>query len=181
MYLDVNNETGSIKLNFPGKEPDELEESCTLDLAERDGITLEEVGRHMNLTRERIRQLEALALMNARKTVQSDYYREDMPDDIDMGLDMRSTQENKPKKIDQPRKPKPKIKKPKPKPSPLPQEQIQPIAAQNMIVEPVPQNTTKIVADHDIGDSSKPAMKISDKSSFDFEDDLVFTFNDDPF
>jgi hypothetical protein len=62
LYLDVNPETGSIKLNFPDKEVWELEETCALDVAERGGITLEEVGEILNLTRERIRQLEVTAL-----------------------------------------------------------------------------------------------------------------------
>lgn len=62
LYLDVNPETGSIKLNFPDKEVWELEQTCALDVAERGGVTLEEVGDILNLTRERIRQLEATAL-----------------------------------------------------------------------------------------------------------------------
>ena len=62
LYLDVNPETGSIKLNFPDQEVWELEETCALDVAERGGITLEEVGEILNLTRERIRQLEVTAL-----------------------------------------------------------------------------------------------------------------------
>ena len=43
LYLDVNPETGSIKMNFPDLEPWELEETCALDIAERGGVTLEEV------------------------------------------------------------------------------------------------------------------------------------------
>lgn len=62
LYLDVNPETGSIKLNFPDVEVWELEETCALDIAERGGVTLEEVGEIMNLTRERIRQLEMSGL-----------------------------------------------------------------------------------------------------------------------
>ncbi len=62
LYLDVNPETGSVKLNFPDKEPWELEETCALDVADRGGITLEEVGAIMNLTRERIRQVEVRGL-----------------------------------------------------------------------------------------------------------------------
>lgn len=62
LYLDVNPETGSVKVNFPGKEVWELTETCALDVAERGGITLEEVGEILNLTRERIRQLEVSAL-----------------------------------------------------------------------------------------------------------------------
>ncbi len=62
LYLDINEETGSIKFNFPDKEIWELEETCALDVADRGGITLEEVGAIMNLTRERIRQLELSGL-----------------------------------------------------------------------------------------------------------------------
>jgi hypothetical protein len=67
LYLDVNPETGSIKLNFPDKEIWELEYTCALDVAEKGGITLEEVGDIMNLTRERIRQVETRGLMKLRE------------------------------------------------------------------------------------------------------------------
>lgn len=66
LYLDVNPETGSIKINFPDLEPWELEQTCALDVAERGGITLEEVGEIMNLTRERIRQVEVRGLRKIR-------------------------------------------------------------------------------------------------------------------
>jgi hypothetical protein len=66
LYLDVNPATGSIKVNFPDLDPWELEDSCALDVADRGGITLEEVGLVMNLTRERIRQLETRALLKLR-------------------------------------------------------------------------------------------------------------------
>jgi hypothetical protein len=62
LYLDVSARTGAIKLNFPDLEPDELAESCALDVADRQGTTLEGVGEIMNLTRERIRQVEVKAL-----------------------------------------------------------------------------------------------------------------------
>ena len=62
LYLDINPSTGSIKLNFPEREVWELTETCALDIADRGGITLEEVGEVMNLTRERIRQLETRGL-----------------------------------------------------------------------------------------------------------------------
>jgi hypothetical protein len=66
LYLDVNPGTGSIKLNFPDREVWELEETCALDVADRGGITLEEVGTIMNLTRERIRQVETRGLIKLR-------------------------------------------------------------------------------------------------------------------
>ena len=62
LYLDVNERTGSIKVNFPDLEVWDLPETCALDIADRGGITLEEVGEIMNLTRERIRQLETRGL-----------------------------------------------------------------------------------------------------------------------
>ncbi len=62
LYLDVNPETGSIKFNFPDMDVWELPISCALDIADRGGITLEEVGGIMNLTRERIRQVEVRGL-----------------------------------------------------------------------------------------------------------------------
>jgi hypothetical protein len=66
LYVDVNPRTGSVKLNFPDKELWELTETCALDVADRAGITLEEVGVIMNLTRERVRQLEMRGLSKLR-------------------------------------------------------------------------------------------------------------------
>jgi hypothetical protein len=66
LYLDVNPETGSIKINFPDLEPWEMSETCSLDVADRGGITLEEVGEIMNLTRERIRQVEVRGLLKLK-------------------------------------------------------------------------------------------------------------------
>lgn len=62
LYLDVSPRSGAYKLNFPSLEVWELPESCALDVADRGGTTLEEVGEILNLTRERIRQLETKGL-----------------------------------------------------------------------------------------------------------------------
>lgn len=70
LYLDINPETGSVKLNFPGREVWELEHTCALDVAEQGGITLEEVGDILNLTRERIRQLESSGLKKIREAAE---------------------------------------------------------------------------------------------------------------
>jgi hypothetical protein len=66
LYLDVNPESGAIKLNFPHLEVWEMAETCSLDVADRGGITLEEVGAILNLTRERIRQVEVRGLYKIR-------------------------------------------------------------------------------------------------------------------
>lgn len=62
LYIDVHPVRGSIKLNFPDLEVWEMNETCALDVADRGGITLEEVGEIMNLTRERVRQVETAGL-----------------------------------------------------------------------------------------------------------------------
>lgn len=59
-YLDVS-EIGSIKLNFPELDVADLTESCALDVADRGAITLEATAQTMNLTRERVRQIEVKA------------------------------------------------------------------------------------------------------------------------
>ena len=62
LFLDVSARTGAIKLNFPDLEVWDMNETCALDVADRGGTTLEEVGAIMNLTRERIRQVEVKGL-----------------------------------------------------------------------------------------------------------------------
>jgi len=60
-YLDVSH-AGSIQFNQPGKALEDCESTCALDVADRGGVTLEEVGAVMSVTRERVRQLETRAL-----------------------------------------------------------------------------------------------------------------------
>lgn len=67
LFLDVDPETGSIKFNFPEIQPEDLEHSCVLDAADMGGHTLEAVGEKMNLTRERVRQVEVAALLKLRE------------------------------------------------------------------------------------------------------------------
>lgn len=43
-----------------------LEETCVLDVAEENGATLERIGQASGLTRERIRQIEYLALIKVK-------------------------------------------------------------------------------------------------------------------
>lgn len=61
-YLHVNGL--NVKLTWPDLEPDEVdpEKSCALDVADRGGASLYDVGEIMRLTRERARQIEGDAV-----------------------------------------------------------------------------------------------------------------------
>lgn len=77
LYLDVT-ELGQIRINFPTMEPWEIPHSCSADLEEQDGLTLEEVGIAINLTRERVRQmLEAIVKKAKRRARQLGIEMED--------------------------------------------------------------------------------------------------------
>jgi Sigma-70, region 4 len=61
LFVDVT-KSGSVSLPWRDQGVGELEETCSLDVAERGGMTLEDVGKLMNVTRERTRQLEESTL-----------------------------------------------------------------------------------------------------------------------
>lgn len=65
LALDVT-DAGSVKYNFPDKAVDEMPATCALDVADAGGATLEAVAAIMNITRERVRQLEVAALASFR-------------------------------------------------------------------------------------------------------------------
>ena len=68
LYLDVDERSGSIRLNYQDKEVWELEHSCSLDIAESPhDLTLEDVGEIMAVTRERVRQIESVAQARLKK------------------------------------------------------------------------------------------------------------------
>lgn len=66
LYLDVAR-SGALKLNFPDLEVWEMTETCSLDVADRGGATLEDVGAILNLTRERVRQVEVRGLVLVKR------------------------------------------------------------------------------------------------------------------
>lgn len=66
VYLDVT-DSGSIKINFPDLEPLDIAEPCVLRIARSGAITLEDTARHMNLTRERVRQIEVVAIRKLKR------------------------------------------------------------------------------------------------------------------
>jgi hypothetical protein len=55
-------DAGGLTIFRPEVDPLDMDDTCALDLADRGGMTLEEVADRFNLTRERIRQIEDMAL-----------------------------------------------------------------------------------------------------------------------
>jgi hypothetical protein len=80
LYIDVHPVRGSIKINFPDLEVWEMTDTCALDIADRGGITLEEVGEIMNLTRERVRQVETQGLARLQGLEEVDTLRDYVDD-----------------------------------------------------------------------------------------------------
>ncbi|RTL06485.1 hypothetical protein EKK58_05210 [Candidatus Dependentiae bacterium] len=75
LFIDVDPRRGSIKFNFPDLFDDDgtpllddMAETCALDVRDRGGDTLEAVAAQMNITRERIRQIQNAALRKLRGT-----------------------------------------------------------------------------------------------------------------
>jgi len=66
LALGVDEHNGNIKLNFPDVDIECMNETCALDVADRGGETLDGVGERLNLTRERVRQLELEAFVVLR-------------------------------------------------------------------------------------------------------------------
>lgn len=53
-----------MKITFPSLELEEMPATCSLDVADEGGATLEQVALLLNVTRERVRQI--LAAVRAR-------------------------------------------------------------------------------------------------------------------
>lgn len=62
LAIDINPWNGTIKLNYPDLDLDAMPETCSLDVAERGGETLQGVADLMRVVRERVRQIEEQAL-----------------------------------------------------------------------------------------------------------------------
>ena len=71
LALDVNPRTGSIKRNLPHLDIDELPATCALRVATEGGRTLDGVAALMGMTRERVRQVETMALQRVRGSIDS--------------------------------------------------------------------------------------------------------------
>lgn len=74
LLIELHHTTGAYKITHPslagGDRGDEYESlpkyTCALFVAEQGGMTLEEVGEALNVTRERVRQIELKALYRLR-------------------------------------------------------------------------------------------------------------------
>lgn len=68
LFFEVVEGTGSVKITYPDRDPDDVppHDSCALDIADRGGETLERVGELLNVTRERVRQIEERTLVYLR-------------------------------------------------------------------------------------------------------------------
>lgn len=78
LFLEVHPVLGTIRFNYGNLEPWEVPNSlCSLDYADKhpEGLTLTEVGDCLQLTRERIRQLELAGLAKLQnRLLQSDFF-----------------------------------------------------------------------------------------------------------
>jgi hypothetical protein len=68
LYLEVGARSGSIKLNFPDLEPHQMTSSCALDEADEGAAPHHIIAGRMNLTRERVRQIEAQAIRKLKNS-----------------------------------------------------------------------------------------------------------------
>ncbi len=71
-YLEVNPETGTILFHFPDIEPEDMEHSCSLDSADEDGLTADEVGKRINASRQRVQQIESKAYRKLKRRLRGE-------------------------------------------------------------------------------------------------------------
>lgn len=66
--LEVHPGTGRLILRIDPEQLEQAPETCALDVADRGGATLEEIGQALGFTRERARQIEERAFVKLRRT-----------------------------------------------------------------------------------------------------------------
>jgi hypothetical protein len=68
LYLDVDRQSGNIRISRPDLDPTDLPETCGRRVSAKGGITLEALGAATNITRERVRQIETIAFNELRRS-----------------------------------------------------------------------------------------------------------------
>jgi hypothetical protein len=68
--LDLAGLNGNPRLTWPELDIDELPETCALDVADRDEHNLAQIARLLNLSRERVRQIEEAGLQHLNQALQ---------------------------------------------------------------------------------------------------------------
>ncbi|MFH0902118.1 MAG: sigma factor-like helix-turn-helix DNA-binding protein [Pseudomonadota bacterium] len=66
LYLHVT-AAGALRIEYPDRDPDEIPETCVLDVAEHDFLTFDDIGRFLGVTSGRIQQIEASALRKMKR------------------------------------------------------------------------------------------------------------------
>lgn len=69
LYLDIRPVSGTLVYAHGLVELEAMQDTCALDVADRGRHTLEEVSQHVQLTRERTRQLQEVALAKIRRAL----------------------------------------------------------------------------------------------------------------
>lgn len=62
----MNPRNGSMRIGHPDVDVWDLAETCVLDVADRGETILEDIGAMLNLTRERVRQIEVVGLVGLK-------------------------------------------------------------------------------------------------------------------
>jgi hypothetical protein len=80
LFLEVNEETGFIKLNHPNLQPEDLKEPCALRVQRKvqktgEETSLKRVARLLNVTDERVRQIENTAIEKLKLIAKRDLLR----------------------------------------------------------------------------------------------------------
>lgn len=58
--------SGSLKRAYPSTSVEDLLDTCSLDIADRGGVSLERIAHALGLTRERVRQLEVRTMAKVK-------------------------------------------------------------------------------------------------------------------
>lgn len=66
LFLEVYKDN-SVRAIWPEKTVDELAHTCSLDVADEGGLSLDATGELLGITRERVRQIEFAALARIRR------------------------------------------------------------------------------------------------------------------